>query len=61
MEKFHVATIPMTILPALVLVDRDLNGITKLALFDLDGGIFASFVLAASALVGRNLCNFVSS
>lgn len=48
----------MAILPALVLVNGDLNGITKLALLDLDSGIFASLVLAASALVGRDLCIF---
>jgi len=47
---------PVTILPARMLLDGNLDGIAKLALFDLNLGILAFLVGAAGTLVGRFFC-----
>jgi hypothetical protein len=47
--------IPMPVLPALVIVDGDLDAVAKLALHDLDCIVFALLVLASCAVVGRSL------
>jgi hypothetical protein len=48
--------VPMPVLPALMIFDGDLDCVAELALHDLDGRIFALFVLATCAVVGRFLC-----
>jgi hypothetical protein len=45
--------IPVSILPALMVLDGDLDGIAILALEDFDTSVLALFVLATSAVVGR--------
>ena len=51
---------PVTVDPALVLVDGDLSGLTKLALQDLNALVLASCGLAGGAVVGTDLCEYVS-
>jgi hypothetical protein len=46
----------MPVLPALMILDSDLNSVAELALHDLNGRIFALFILATCAVVGRFLC-----
>jgi len=47
--------IPMTILPALVLLNGDLNGEAEFAFGDLDSVALARLRLAARAIVGRSV------
>jgi hypothetical protein len=49
------ADLPVSVLPAGVLLDSELDGIAKLALLNLDAGFLAFFAGAASTLVGRRL------
>jgi hypothetical protein len=51
---------PVTILPARMLLDGDLDSISELALLDLDFGVLAFLIGAASTLVGRFFCGCVS-
>jgi hypothetical protein len=50
----------MAVLPANVVVDRDLNAIAELAFHDLDGILFALLVLASCTVVRRSLWEMVS-
>ena len=50
----------MTVLPAHMFVDSDLNGKAKLALGDLGPIVFASLDLAAGAIVGTNFYRLIS-
>lgn len=50
----------MSVLPAGVLFDGDLNSIAELSLEDLDTCVLALFVLTASAIVWRSLWTMVS-
>lgn len=50
----------MTVLPACVLFDHDLDGKAKLAFHDLGAFVLACLDLAAGAVVGRNLWGWVS-
>jgi hypothetical protein len=42
----------MPVLPALVILDSDLDGIAEFAFHDLDGSILALFILASCAVIG---------
>ena len=53
-------TLPMPVLPALMILDGDLDCISELPFGDLDAGILALLVLANRAVVGRLLWGLVS-
>jgi len=50
----------MTVLPAHMFVNSDLNGKAKLALGDLGPIVFASLDLAAGAIVGTHFYRLIS-
>lgn len=52
--------IPVPILPALMILDGDLDCVAEFALQDFDTAFLAFFVLATCAVVGRSLCTMVS-
>jgi hypothetical protein len=52
--------IPVPVLPALMILDSDLDGIAEFAFHDLDSSILALLVLTSCAVVGRSLWNMVS-
>jgi hypothetical protein len=47
--------VPVPVLPALMLVDGDLNGVTELTLHDLYLSILALFVITTCTVVGGRL------
>lgn len=50
----------MTILPALMLVDGDLDGIAEFTFCDLDASVLAWLGMATSAVVRRLFCYAIS-
>jgi hypothetical protein len=59
-DGYRRRSLPVPVLPALMILDGDLDGIAELAFGDLDGSVLALLVLTSCTIVGAHLWSIVS-